>query len=285
LTKLFTDTANKSFIRTLDCGFVRDEFEHHGRKLRYFGLPSEGLYDIKSWNEYISDVVAVEMGSGSDPSSKQNLIVCRAIQLGYCNRLTLLRGEINKIIMDDEDDLGTRVPYPFELVNLDYGGSILYPDRIRIDALEILVRRQRPIDFLLLVTSNIREFDPSELIKTQRRIRKELTQYRSDLDNRVKLYFQQLNENKSLLRQIVHLYFLVKYLAEQNRYQITCFPAILYEGSRKTRLIHYIFRLRYQENASTRVISDQSLIDLLNQNAQELVNDNLAEIKPPFTLD
>jgi hypothetical protein len=52
---------------------------------------------------------------------------------------------------------------PFELINLDYGGSLLYSDRVRIDALEVLINKQRPLDFLLLITSNIREFDPNEL--------------------------------------------------------------------------------------------------------------------------
>lgn len=121
LIKTFKSTVNKDFVRTVDYGFIKEEFEFHGRKLRYFGLPSEGLYDVVSWNEFLGEFVAVEAGSKSDPSSRQTLLVSKALQLGYHNRLTLLRGEINDIILNDSDEVGIPVPYPFELVNLDAG--------------------------------------------------------------------------------------------------------------------------------------------------------------------
>jgi hypothetical protein len=284
LIKTFSNSPNKDFVRAVDCGFVKEEVEFHGKKLRYFGLPSEGLYDIICWNEFISDFVAVEMGSRFDPSSKQNLLVSKALQLGYYNRLTLMRGEINEIILRDMDDVGTRVPYPFQLINLDYGGSVLYPDRIRIEALEVLMKRQRPADFLLLITSNIREYDHEELCQTQDRIHKEIVQYREDLGDKIKQFFKQINENESLLRQIIHLHFMMKYMAEQNRYEITCIPALAYEGSMGTKLIHYVFRLRYQQSASTRVISNQTLIQILCQNSKELVDGKLIDIKPQLKI-
>lgn len=282
--KPFTNTENKEYIRILDYGFIKEEFQHHQKKLRYFGLPSEGLYDIQTWDKFISEIVAVEIDRNVG-YSKQSFLVSKAIQLGYHNRLSLLRGDINDIIINDKDEIGTRVPYPFELINLDYGGSILYPDRKRIDALEILFMRQRLTDFLLLITSNVREFDKEELISTQKRIHKEIVQYRSDLDNRIDEYFKNINEIESVLRQIIHLQFLVKNLAEQKKYNIECFPGILYEGSRGTKLIHYIFRSRYQETASTKVISDQSLLDLLCQKSQELKDGELIGIEPVLTLE
>lgn len=285
LIKTFKSTVNKDFVRTVDYGFIKEEFEFHGRKLRYFGLPSEGLYDVVSWNEFLGEFVAVEAGSKSDPSSRQTLLVSKALQLGYHNRLTLLRGEINDIILNDSDEVGIPVPYPFELVNLDYGGSILYPDRLRIDALEVLINRQRPTDFLLLITSNIREYDQNELIATQNRIHKEVLQFRPDLDSQIRRYLQLVNEKQSLRRQVLHVHFLVKCLAEQNRYEIKCFPAMLYEGSRKTVLIHYVFRLRYQKTASTRVTSDQSLLDILQQSIYEVMDDKLRPVEPPSRLE
>lgn len=284
MIKTFKSTGCKDFVRSVDYGFVKDEAERHGSKLRYFGLPSEGLYDVIAWNEFISDIVAVERGTRSEPFSKQSLLVSRALQLGCHNRLTLLRGDINQILIDGADDVGTKIPYPFGLVNLDYGGSVLYPDRIRIQALETLTEKQQPEDFLLLITSNVREFDEKELLEAQSRIGKEIKQYRQDLGNLVNEYFKQINKRKLVFRQMVHLHFLIKYLAEQNKYKITCFPAILYEGSRGTQLIHYIFRLRYEKEASTRVISDQSLVDLLKQDYEEVVDGKLRSVKPPVEI-
>ena len=268
-------------IRAMDYGFIEKECIHHERKLRYFGLPSEGLFDIIAWNDFISDIVAVERGSKLEPYIKQSLIISKALRLGFNNRLTLLRGDINDIIINDKDEVGTRVPYKFELINLDYGGSILYPDRERVTALEILVNRQRPRDFLLLITSNIREFDSDELVETQKRIQQYLTQIRRDLDENLIKYFEWINNNNSLLRQIIHLHFLVKNLAEQNRYEIDCYPALYYEGSKYTKLIHYIFKLRYQEQASTRVTSEQSMIHILNQKAKKLVEGKLINLEHP----
>jgi hypothetical protein len=284
LAKTFTNTDNKDFIRSVDYGFLKQEVEHQGKKLRYFGLPGEKLYDVIVWKEFLNEFVAVERGSKSDPCSKQNLLVCKALQLGFFSKLTLLRGEINEIIISDKDEIGKRVPYPFELINLDYGGSILYPDRLRTDALEILVSRQRPIDFLLFITSNIREFDQNELLNTQRRIRQEILQYRVDIKGKIDSYFELINKREPIFRQILHLHFLVKYLGEINKYKTTCFPAIYYQGSKKTELIHYIFRFRYQKGDSTRVISDQSLLDILNQGFKKLVDGSLNDIQPPFKI-
>jgi len=284
LVKTFTNTDNKDFIRSVDYGFLEQEVEHQGKKLRYFGLPGENLYDAIVWKELLDEIVAVERGSKSDPYSKQNLLVCKALQLGVFNKLTLLRGEINEIILNDKDEIGSRIPYPFELVNLDYGGSILYPDRLRIDALETLVSRQRPLDFILLITSNVREFDRDELLETQRRIHQEILHYRADIKRESDSYFELINKEEPVFRQVLHLHFLVKYLGEVNKYKTTCFPAICYQGSKKTDLIHYIFRFRYQKGGSTRVVSDQSLIEILNQGFKQLIDGKLKDIKPPFTI-
>jgi hypothetical protein len=77
---------------------------------------------------------------------------------------------------------------------------------------------------------------------------------------------------------------MVKFLAEQDKYEIACFPAVIYEGSRETKLIHYIFRCRFQKNASTRVISNQSLLQLICQKAQELRNEKLVDIEPELCI-
>jgi len=283
--KLFTNTSNKIYIRNLDKMYIDEEFIHHGKKLVYFGLPSEGLYDIIEWKDYIDAFVAVERGQKSNPSSKQNLLITNAIRYGIHLKMTLLRGEINEIIINDKDEVGQNIPYPFELVNFDYGGSILYPDRIRTDAIRIFIRRQRPIDFLFFITSNIREFDIKELLETQDRISSEILSFLPRLEEEISKYFEWINRKESLIRQILHLHFMIKYLSETNHYEIECFPAINYEGSKETQLLHYIFRLRFREDASTRVISNQSLIDLLNQNHQKLIDDKLVPIEsPPFKI-
>lgn len=275
---MFQNTENKDFIRQINLQYIIEESEYHNKKLKYFGLPSEGLYDIIQWNEYLEYFVAVEMGRKSNPSSKQNLLVAKAMQYNLHLKMKLLRGEINSIILNDRDDVGQKIPYPFELINLDYGGSILYPDRIRTEALRILVQRQRPTDFLMFITSNVREYDEYELKKLQDRVISEVVSFLPDSESHLITYFVQINESESYLRQIIHLHFLIKYLAEENGYDVTCFPAINYEGSRGTQLLHYIFRFRYEKETSTRVVSDQSLLKILKQKHQKLVDGKLVDI-------
>lgn len=285
MIKTFENTPNKDFIRSLDFGFIRDEFEYHKRKLKYFGLPSEGLYDIITWDQFIYSFTAVEFGGKLDGPSKQSLLVSRAIQKGYIAKLTLLRGDINDVIINDRDEVGTMVPYPFDIVNLDYGGSVLYPDRKRVAALEVLFNRQKPEDFILFITSNVREFDPQELINTQERILKEIKHFRPNLERSIEKYFQLVNSKQSVIRQTIHVQFMIKSLGEQNKYEVKCIPAVLYKGSNETQLIHYIFSLRFQAIASTRVISDQSILNLLSRDApKELDEGKLNAINPVLRL-
>lgn len=153
--------------------------------------------------------------------------------------------------------------YPFELVNFDYGGALLYPDRFRIDALEKFVHEQKPTDFLLLMTLNVREYDPSEINETQQRIRAEVGQLSSGNTEWIESYFHWINDGSNPLRQITHVLYLIKGLAEANHYRISWGAPTIYKGSRDTILIHYLVDFSFEPLASTKVVSDQSLIDIL----------------------
>ena len=281
MLKTFISSPNKDIVRKIDKEFIKDEYEFHRNKLRYFGLPSENLYDILEWLDYLEDFTAVERGHKSNPAAIQNLLICKAMQLGLYVKLTLLRGEIHDIILNDKDDVGQKIPYKFEIINLDYGGSVLHPDRMRIDALDVLISRQKPIDFLMFITTNIIEYDSEEIIKTQKRILFDIISINKKLETQITNYFDWINEHQSPLRQIIHLHYLIKYMAEQKGYNIICYPAIKYEGSKNTPMLRYIFRFRYVPLASTRVPSQQTLIEILNQKSQELIDQSLKDLEHP----
>lgn len=278
MIRIFKDNPNKQIIREIDKEYIIKEYQHHSKKLRYFGLPSEGFYDILQWNSYINEIVAVERGSKSEPTSRQSLLMCNAFQYGFHNRLLLLRGDINDIILNDKDDNDCKIPYPFELVNLDYGGSILYEDRIRTRAIKKLIQMQKPCDFLLLITSNVREFDEKELLDTQDRIKKDLS-LNKKLESEFTAYINWVNENKTIHRQIIHLNYLLKYDAEIETYDIECLPPIYYTGDTNSKLIHYISKFRYQKNVSTKVQSVQSFLDLLSLQIYEIKDNKLKTLK------
>jgi len=264
VVRLFVSSPSKRLVRRLvDLPAIIREHEHHGGPLTYFGLPSEGLYDLKDWQQYIGRIVAVEKGDPYDPERRQSILLSKAIRLGLSERLILLRGEVNEIIVQGQDSVGQKLIYPFELVNLDYGGTLLYPDRLRVEALERFVREQMGSDFLLLMTLNVREHDPHEIDNTQERIKTEVIQLMPEDAGRVTSYFQRMNDSNSALRQITHILYLLKGLAEANHYQISWDVPTLYAGSKGTPLIHYVARLSFQHGASTKVVSAQTLTDIL----------------------
>lgn len=277
MIRTFKDNPKKKKIRDIDDFFIQEEFMHHKKKLKYFGLPSEGLYDIQQWDEYIGDIIAVERGSRSEPVSKQSLLMTNAFLLEYHSRLLLLRGDIFEIILNDEDNHGKKIPYPFELINLDYGGSILYPDRKRILALKKLIDCQVPNDFLLLITANSREFDEDELLNTQKRILAELY-LNEDIQNKFKNFLEWINSKKSIHRQIMHLNYLLKCDAEVKHYNIECKPPTIYENEHHT-LIHYIYKFRFDKLATTKITSKQTILDILKIEILKLENGNLRSIK------
>jgi len=278
LVKVFVPTENKIQVRrSVDLPLVAQERRHFGRGLTYFGLPSEGLYDILDWKDYLSKIVAVEKGEPQEPARKQALLIANAIRLGLSDRLVLLRGEINRIILDGKDDYGTRLEFPFELCNFDYGGSLLYPDRVRVDALETFVLRQRPFDFLIFITTNVREFDKPELGETLDRVKTEISQLsRPETYPNLDTFCEWVN-SEPVQEQVLHVQYLLKNLGEFNRYHVCAYPPVLYEGSNQTRLLHYAFTFRFQKGASTRVVSPQSLIEVLNLPLQVLRDSHLRE--------
>lgn len=265
MVRLFTPSPSKRRIRKLvDLPAIKRKCSHLNRKLRYFGLPSEGFYDVMDWLSYIDEIVAAERGDPYDPERKQSILLSKAIRLGIHERLTLLRGEINEIILQGRDSIGQELTYPFELVNFDYGGALLYPDRFRIKALEHFVRLQNGTDFLLLMTLNIREHDPNEITATEGRIKTEITQVSPERITWLSNFFKWMNEMNSPLRQIIHLLYLLKGLAEMNHYQIAWEPPTLYKGSKETILIHYLTDFSFDPHASTKTVSSQSVVDILN---------------------
>jgi hypothetical protein len=264
VVRLFVPSPAKRLVRRLvDLPAIEKEYTHHGKRLTYFGLPSEGLYDVRDWQRYIGQIVAVERGDPYDPARRQAILLSKAIRLGLSERLVLLRGELNEIILQGKDTIGQKLTYPFELVNFDYGGTLLYPDRVRVEALEHFVREQMKNDFLLLITLNVREYDPREIDETQERIKAEVTQLLPTQAARVASYFQRMNNSNSPLRQVTHVLYLLRGLAEANHYRISWDAPILYAGSKGTPLIHYVVRFSFQCGASTKVVSDQGLNDIL----------------------
>jgi len=234
------------------------------------------------WSKYIDTVVAVERGDPYCPERKQSLLLSNAIDLGLIDRLTLLRGEMNRIIMYERDIYNQRLRYPFELVNFDYGGSILYPDRMRVEALEKFIRNQRGANFLLLLTLNTREFDSEEINQTQARILAEIAQVAphqaENVERRIKRANASPHPFMQVVRQVMHVLYMVRGFAEANRYRVWWELPLVYRGSRKTILVHYLFDLHHDPKASTKVVSPQGVMDIVRASVRILKGQRIRSV-------
>jgi hypothetical protein len=146
------------------------------RKLVYFGLPSAGMLDVKSWKSVIGHVFAIE----SDPHLAERM--CRtAVQQGIRKTMTLLEMKLSDVLSflgTEEHNISLKLDQytratqdkllslrrtAIDIVNLDLCGGFLYPDSNKESkhpqGLENLIYHQQKFSasFLLILTYQVRD--------------------------------------------------------------------------------------------------------------------------------
>ena len=58
----YRTTHNKDVVRKYDKNKIKALFEKKRKKLKYIGLPSSGLNDVREWGEFLDSIVAIEKG-------------------------------------------------------------------------------------------------------------------------------------------------------------------------------------------------------------------------------
>src|SRR5262249_46070040 len=155
-------TNNKQVVRDLQCEVMRERFAKRLGGLSYFGLPSSSLEDVAQWSPLLQRVTAVERGEAGKEWEMQNEVLINAFRLGISRMLTLLRGDIDSILLSDVDGHGNKPAWPYDVISLDYSGGLFYRNEggqlCRLEAIKKVFERQAAAgakEFLLFVSFNL----------------------------------------------------------------------------------------------------------------------------------
>jgi len=271
LPNKYASTRNKERVRQEDTKLIEQEFSRKGRKLSYLGMPSGEMKDILTWAEYIDSCTAVEIDEVQRRKLALNLM---KYNLEGCTRI--LFGDIEDILIAGVDNFGNALNYTYDVVFLDFFGTILYKDLKRVKAINCLFEKQKGHSFLLLLTFNIKQkkYSHHAIERIFDKIKKELygfylydesiTGTLKDIIDRYKS-----NETHEMYRQKLFVPFFVKTRGENSGFKTHCYPPIFYLGFNKSPMIHFAFKLTSELASPTRAVSEQTIIDIINLNVKQ----------------
>jgi len=166
-------TSAKSKVRELNLTLLRNRIPP---PWKYFGLPSTSMEDVELLKDSLSCVHAVERGIEGREWKVQHNLAVTAILKGY-RGFKLFRGDIDEIILESHDQGKQMLDWPYDLVNLDYTGGIIYKNSPlnRVKSIQKVVEEQgnRETSFVLLITVNDKHYDEGEISKVIKELGKE----------------------------------------------------------------------------------------------------------------
>lgn len=272
-------TANKQKMRELDLQLIMKYFEASKGSLHYFGLPGESIRDILFWNEYFASFVAVERGEPGEEVILQHNLLLSAFKHGIANQLHLLRGDLDTILQLSRDTYNNSVPYPFDVINLDYCGGVIYKDgaerAIRADSIAEMIRNQslRNHNFLLFLTCNLDNDDHGEIQKVLIDTQQDLKKVGTDVGKTIQAY---LRHPRQEARLKVYVPYLVWNLATAT-YRCETFKPICYLGNKNTHMMHFSFWMERSVKYTAGRPNRQSFVHLLNLPVFECIDGQLEE--------
>ena len=259
-------TLNKQKVREMNLRLIERYFKEHKGELRYLGLPASSMMDILQWQDYFQHFSAVERGRPGEEYRYQHDLILTAMQHGLADRLDLLRGDMDEILLNGKDDFANPVSYPFDVVSLDYSGGLIYKNDSgrakRAESIENLLKEQseRIQDFLLLVSCNLDNEDQGEIRAIFHDIERELGKLGVNVRNTVQAY---LSHELEEARLKVYVLYLIGRLSAR-WYQCEHFKPIYYEGNRGTRMMHFSIWLKRTGGYVAGRPSRQTLAHILN---------------------
>jgi hypothetical protein len=260
-------TVNKQVVRDLQCEVIRRRFAERLGTLRYFGLCSPEMKDVRDWAPLFSMIVAAERGEDGQEFRDQHRLLVTAAQYGLIGKLGLLRGDIDDIIMTGADSYGNAVRYPFDVVSLDYSGGLFYRNGSgsfkRLRAMETVIHRQTQhgLPFLLLISCNTDGIDTGEVKHTIENIRTELLRGGWNAEEVCGAYLEHSN---NLVRLRVYVPYLVSQLAAGDRYHCHSERVIAYRGNRGVQMLNYRLWLKPDQRTLAPRFPQERLSQVMN---------------------
>jgi hypothetical protein len=268
-------TKNKDTVRKLQLETIVKYTPSDKRgKLRYFGLPSSALGDVREWQEYFCEFVAVERGEEGREWEMQHDLELTAFRAGISDKIALLRGDIDLVIAKRKDVYGNKVRFPFDVVTLDYSGGLFYRNRqgqlARLAAVSdvIGIQAEKRASFVLLISCNLDQVDHGEMQNTIGNIRTELGRYGVVADTVIDRY---LKHERDEARLKIYVPYFVNMEAAKHHYNCETEQVIFYEGNRRTRMMAFRFHLQFDARTQCLRSPRERLSRLLNRPLIEIV--------------
>ena len=269
-----TFTVNKQVVRDLQCDAIRQHMGTRLGHLSYFGLPSSSLEDVSQWNPLLSRITAVERGEPGREWILPHELSFNAFKLGISTKLSLLRGDIDHVLINGEDGYGNKPNWPFDIVSLDYSGGLFYKDScgnsIRLEAIKQVFQRQaatRASEFLFFLSFNLDQIDQGEVRESLRIIRRDLKRFGHSADCVIDAYLAHPKEQARLKLYVMNL---IAQLAAQQHFDSDSESPIFYSGNKGTEMMAFRCFLK----RTSRTVAPQGPKERLNQ----IINRRMIEI-------
>lgn len=271
--------ANKRKVRDMDTSLIERHFKNRKGELRYLGLPASTLTELIKWQDYFAHFSAVERGNPQAPYILQHNLVLTAFQSNLASKLSLLRGDIDDVLIQGADSFGNTLQYPYDVVSLDYSGGLLYKDASgtskRVDSIRTLIAAQAAHnqDFLLFISVNTDNHDNGEIRTLIETMGRDLSKLGVNIDPTIQQYLRHpLDEARLKL----YVPYVISQLSTSS-YDCELMKPIYYSGNRDTRMMHFAFYLVRTRGFAAGKPSRQTFVRIINLPVFECADGQLNE--------
>jgi len=238
------NTSAKRIVRMeFNLPFIKKLNLLNERKCRYFGLTGVKLNDILDWKEFIEYFLTVEY---IDEKISELIHNIQINKLESCS--DFIRGDLFTLILSND----VRIDYPFDIINIDLLGTLIYQNKLDIQRLERIelfdnilrnqAEKQKEGDsFLFLITLNGQRGKDISIYENA------LKSLKIGENDKLSNNLTSFAKGKVKLYQKI-LYILPPLLAQKclNLYKIKDFELILYKGNTNT-MVHICLFLEKHE--------------------------------------
>jgi hypothetical protein len=273
LGAVFHTNRNKDFLRgEFDYSHVERWHRLRGKRLNYLGLPAWEMLDIISWEKFLNRFTTIER-----MENQQHLMFLQANIRDVEHRLHSLYGDFDEILIKGRDRLGKQPEWPYDVVNLDYFGGFIYSNLSRPKAIKKLISNQAEHHrgFLLIITHDVRDRDvidaKTSFLDDLRRTLTGSTVERSTHDaiNRAMDWYAD-PANPDWYRQALLMNSFLRDNGEAEHFDVECRPAMLYSGTGKASMIHFVTDFTFRAGTVHKTSSKQSLFELVDLGTLEV---------------
>ncbi len=259
-------TRNKQVVRDLQCELIRKRLGERLGYLRYFGLSSPAMKDVRDWAPLFSGFQLVERGAEGEEWHDQHELLVNAALSGLAKKVRLLRGDIDVIICDGQDSYGVPMEYPVDVASLDYSGGLLYRDDgeiPRLRAIEKLIEDQARfrVGWLLFISMRLDPPLNGEVKYTLANIRTELNRWGASADDVIKAA---LDHPRDEIRFKIYLPYFVNRVSAPERFRCHTEKPMFYEGNRGARMMNFQFYLQPDPRTVAPRFPQERLVQILN---------------------